>query len=77
MSNPRRVTFCLSSQHGCGFACRFCATGRMGAPKPFGGRDRGAGARLRRGAEGQRDSNVVMMGMGEPLENYDAGHGRA
>jgi len=30
MSTPKRVTFCLSSQHGCGFACRFCATGRMG-----------------------------------------------
>src|SRR5262245_27967748 len=30
MSTPKRFTFCLSSQHGCGFACRFCATGRMG-----------------------------------------------
>ena len=74
MSTPRRVTFCLSSQHGCGFACRFCATGRMGR-----GRNLSAGEiveqaiRLRRELpQGERDFNVVMMGMGEPLENYDA-----
>ena len=74
MSTPRRVTFCLSSQHGCGFACRFCATGRMGR-----GRNLSAGEiveqalRLRRELpEGEPDFNVVMMGMGEPLENYEA-----
>jgi 23S rRNA (adenine2503-C2)-methyltransferase len=74
MSTPRRFTFCLSSQHGCGFACRFCATGRMGR-----GRNLSAGEiveqviRLRRELpEGIQDFNVVMMGMGEPLENYDA-----
>ena len=74
MSTPRRVTFCLSSQHGCGFACRFCATGRMGR-----GRNLSAGEiveqalRLRRELPaGQRDFNVVMMGLGEPLDNYDA-----
>ena len=74
MSTPRRVTFCLSSQHGCGFACRFCATGRMGR-----GRNLSAGEileqaiRLRRELpDGERDFNVVMMGMGEPLENYEA-----
>jgi 23S rRNA (adenine2503-C2)-methyltransferase len=74
MSTPRRFTFCLSSQHGCGFACRFCATGRMGR-----GRNLTAGeiveqaVRLRSELpEGVTDYNVVMMGMGEPLENYDA-----
>jgi len=73
MSTPRRFTFCLSSQHGCGFACRFCATGRMGR-----GRNLTAGEiveqtlRLRRELPaGATDFNVVMMGMGEPLENYD------
>jgi 23S rRNA (adenine2503-C2)-methyltransferase len=74
MSTPTRFTFCLSSQYGCGFACRFCATGRMGR-----GRNLTSGEiveqafRLR--AElppGVQDYNVVMMGMGEPLENYDA-----
>ncbi|HET9251934.1 MAG TPA: 23S rRNA (adenine(2503)-C(2))-methyltransferase RlmN [Candidatus Eisenbacteria bacterium] len=74
MSTPRRYTFCLSSQHGCGFACRFCATGRMGR-----GRNLSAGeiveqaVRLRSELpEGVHDFNVVMMGMGEPLENYEA-----
>jgi len=74
MSTPRRVTFCLSSQFGCGFACRFCATGRMGR-----GRNLEPGeiieqaVRLRRELPAdETDFNVVMMGMGEPLENYDA-----
>jgi 23S rRNA (adenine2503-C2)-methyltransferase len=74
MSTPRRITFCLSSQHGCGFACRFCATGRMGR-----GRNLTAGEILdqvlhlrRELPEGATEYNVVMMGMGEPLENYDA-----
>jgi 23S rRNA (adenine2503-C2)-methyltransferase len=74
METPRRVTFCLSSQHGCGFACRFCATGRMGR-----GRNLTAGEILdqalhlrRELPEDRPDFNVVMMGMGEPLENYDA-----
>jgi len=74
MSTPTRFTFCLSSQHGCGFACRFCATGRMGR-----GRNLNAGEiveqaiRLRRELPAERrEFNVVLMGMGEPLENYDA-----
>ncbi len=74
MATSRRYTFCLSSQHGCGFACRFCATGRMGR-----GRNLSAGEiveqalRLRRELPpGVTEFNVVMMGMGEPLENYDA-----
>src|SRR3989454_2829628 len=74
MSTPSRFTFCLSSQHGCAFACRFCATGRMGR-----GRNLSAGEILEQAFRlrnelppGGRDFNVVMMGMGEPLENYDA-----
>jgi len=74
MSTPSRFTFCLSSQHGCAFGCRFCATGRMGR-----GRNLTAGEILEQAFRlrnelppGRRDFNVVMMGMGEPLENYDA-----
>jgi 23S rRNA (adenine2503-C2)-methyltransferase len=73
MTTPRRITLCLSSQHGCGFACRFCATGRMGR-----GRNLTAGEiveqalRLRRELPpGKADCNIVLMGMGEPLENYE------
>lgn len=74
MSTPTRFTFCISSQHGCGFSCRFCATGRMGR-----GRNLTAGEiaeqalRLRRELPpGASEHNLVLMGMGEPLENYDA-----
>ncbi|MGI9538750.1 MAG: 23S rRNA (adenine(2503)-C(2))-methyltransferase RlmN, partial [Miltoncostaeaceae bacterium] len=70
-----RRTACLSSQAGCALACRFCATGAMGP-----GRDLSADEILdqallaQRGAsEGKaRLTNVVFMGMGEPLQNLDA-----
>jgi 23S rRNA (adenine2503-C2)-methyltransferase len=74
MSTSTRFTFCLSSQHGCAFACRFCATGRMGR-----GRNLTAAEILEQAFRlrnelppGRSEYNVVMMGMGEPLENYDA-----
>src|SRR4051812_26945417 len=78
MSTPSRHTFCLSSQHGCAFACRFCATGRMGRGRHLTASEIVEQAfRLRNelpagsGAAGRAEYNVVMMGMGEPLENYD------
>jgi 23S rRNA (adenine2503-C2)-methyltransferase len=74
MSTPRRFTFCLSSQHGCAFACRFCATGRMGRGRNLTSAEIVEQAfRLRSELPPARpEYNVVMMGMGEPLENYDA-----
>ncbi|HZI89912.1 MAG TPA: 23S rRNA (adenine(2503)-C(2))-methyltransferase RlmN [Candidatus Polarisedimenticolia bacterium] len=79
MSTPRRFTFCLSSQHGCAFGCRFCATGRMGRGRHLAASEIVEQAfRLRNelpagpAAAGRAEYNVVMMGMGEPLENYDA-----
>jgi 23S rRNA (adenine2503-C2)-methyltransferase len=74
MSTPRRFTFCLSSQHGCAFACRFCATGRMGRGRNLSAAEIVEQAfRLRSELPPERrEYNVVMMGMGEPLENYDA-----
>jgi 23S rRNA (adenine2503-C2)-methyltransferase len=78
MSTPRRFTFCLSSQHGCAFGCRFCATGRMGRGRHLTAPEIVEQAfRLRSelpagpAAAGRAEYNVVMMGMGEPLENYD------
>jgi 23S rRNA (adenine2503-C2)-methyltransferase len=72
-----RVTACISSQAGCAMGCVFCATGQMGFTRHLTPgeivaqamhvdrvlRDLGAGERLR---------NIVLMGMGEPLHNYDA-----
>ena len=80
MRYPDRATVCVSSQAGCGMGCPFCATGQGGLTRNLSaaeiveqvvdaartlarGRMRGGPGRL---------SNVVFMGMGEPLANYNA-----
>jgi 23S rRNA (adenine2503-C2)-methyltransferase len=78
MRYPDRVTMCVSSQAGCGMACPFCATGQAGLTRNLSTAEIVAqvvaGARVL--ADGQipggpgRVSNVVFMGMGEPLANY-------
>src|SRR5687767_8693917 len=80
MRYPGRVTMCVSSQAGCGMACPFCATGQGGLQRNMSTAEIVeqvvAGARaLARGevAGGPgRVSNVVFMGMGEPMANYRA-----
>ncbi len=76
-----RGTLCISSQAGCAVGCRFCATGHQGFSRNLGtaeivGQLWFAERRLRDKLalpEGERAiSNVVMMGMGEPLQNYAA-----
>jgi 23S rRNA (adenine2503-C2)-methyltransferase len=78
MRYPDRVTMCVSSQAGCGMACPFCATGQAGLTRNLSTAEIVAqvvaGARLLAagdipGGPG-RVSNVVFMGMGEPLANY-------
>jgi 23S rRNA (adenine2503-C2)-methyltransferase len=77
MRYPDRVTLCVSSQAGCGMACPFCATGQAGLTRNLSTAEIVeqvvAGARaVRPGGPGgpARLSNVVFMGMGEPLANY-------
>lgn len=78
MRYPERTTLCVSSQAGCGMACPFCATGQMGLTRNLSTAEiidqvRQAQAACRDGAlEGgpTRLSNIVFMGMGEPLANY-------
>ena len=70
----RRRTLCLSSQVGCALDCRFCATGRMGFVRNLTAAqivDQLLQVHAAAGEEG-RITNIVMMGMGEPLLNYDA-----
>jgi 23S rRNA (adenine2503-C2)-methyltransferase len=80
MRYPDRSTLCVSSQAGCGLACAFCATGQLGLLRNLSTGEiveqvRRAGRAL---ADGEvpggptRLSNVVFMGMGEPLANYPA-----
>jgi 23S rRNA (adenine2503-C2)-methyltransferase len=74
MRYEKRRTLCISTQAGCAMGCVFCATGQMGFY-----RNLTTGeiilpvmhfARELAG-EGERITNIVMMGMGEPLHNYD------
>jgi len=65
-----RVTVCVSTQAGCAMACSFCATGQAGFQRQLtGGEILEQVIRARRAAAG-RVTNVVFMGMGEPLANY-------
>lgn len=74
MRYPRRNTVCISSQAGCGMACPFCATGQGGLTRNLSTAEIleqvRAGAAALRDDFGDRLSNVVFMGMGEPLANY-------
>ncbi len=85
MRYPGRVTLCVSSQAGCGMNCPFCATGQAGltrnlsaaeivdqvvaANRFIAGGGLG-GTRTDGGHDADRVTNVVFMGMGEPLANY-------
>ena len=78
MRYPDRVTMCVSSQAGCGMACPFCATGQAGLTRNLSAGEivaqvvAGAAAMARGDVPGGpgRVSNIVFMGMGEPLANY-------
>ena len=91
MRYPNRVTMCISSQAGCGMNCPFCATGQAGLTRNLSTAEIVeqvvyAARSLRRGelagggdeeerATPLRVSNVVFMGMGEALANYNAAIG--
>ncbi len=72
-----RVTACVSSQVGCAMGCIFCATGQMGytrhlTPGEIVAQAVHVARALRTARDPQRLRNIVLMGMGEPLHNYDA-----
>ncbi|HVB91888.1 MAG TPA: 23S rRNA (adenine(2503)-C(2))-methyltransferase RlmN [Acidimicrobiales bacterium] len=72
MHYPDRVTVCVSTQAGCAMACQFCATGQAGFQRHLsGGEIVEQVAAAMREARPRRLSNVVFIGMGEPLANYD------
>ena len=74
MPDDGRITLCLSTQVGCGYACAFCLTGTMGLERNLTaaeivGQLMAANALL--ATEGpERVTHIVFMGMGEPLANY-------
>jgi 23S rRNA (adenine2503-C2)-methyltransferase len=68
-----RVTVCVSTQAGCAMACSFCATGQAGFQRHLtAGEIVEQVIRAGRASKSGRVSNVVFMGMGEPLANYSA-----
>ena len=74
-----RGTLCISSQAGCAVGCRFCSTGHQGFSRNLDTAEIIAqlwfaehSLRKRLNTEERVISNVVMMGMGEPLQNYNA-----
>jgi len=84
--NNARATVCVSTQAGCAFGCTFCATGQMGFDRHLSAgeivaqvllfaRELRAAPRTATGLPGSTPidhiTNIVLMGMGEPLHNYD------
>jgi 23S rRNA (adenine2503-C2)-methyltransferase len=67
------MTFCISTQVGCAMACAFCLTGKMGLLRNLMAGEIAGQVRVLAGALDMRDRpfNIVLMGMGEPLHNYD------
>ena len=68
------MTFCVSTQVGCAMQCGFCLTGKMGLLRNLTAGEIAAQVRLMAHALhlADRRFNIVLMGMGEPLHNYDA-----
>jgi len=71
-----RLTACLSSQAGCAFQCAFCATGKMGLHRnltagEITGQVYALEKMIAQRTPEQKITNIVFMGMGEPLMNYD------
>ncbi len=70
-----RNTICISSQAGCAFACAFCSTGQAGFTRQLEATEIFDQARYfarELALKGERITNIVFMGMGEPFHNYDA-----
>ena len=85
-SGGERRTVCVSTQAGCGIGCPFCATGQQGYERNLTPgeiidqvlyfarylKDQSRAGNNTSGKTGERVSNIVFMGMGEPLANYEA-----
>ncbi len=73
LSDKARLTLCLSTQVGCAFGCRFCLTGKLGWKRDLRVSEILNQILAVRGLlpEERNITNIVLMGMGEPLANYD------
>lgn len=71
MKYKHGYTICISTQVGCKMKCQFCATGKSGFSRNLTASEMLAQIQAAQIDNGFRISNVVLMGMGEPLDNYD------
>ncbi len=69
-----RITLCVSSQVGCAFGCRFCASGLLGLKRHLTTGEIVGQILSAESIAGKRVNNLVFMGMGEPLANFDNLH---
>lgn len=67
----KRVTFCISSQVGCPLDCKFCATGKMNFTRNLSSGEIVEQVLLMKERSKAPPTNIVFMGMGEPMLNYD------
>jgi len=67
----KRITACVSTQAGCKFACGFCASGALGFKRNLEAGEIIQQILILREEAGDRINNLVLMGIGEPLDNYD------
>lgn len=65
------MSLCISTQVGCRMGCEFCASTKKGLVRNLTPGEMLSQVALAEEASGERISNVVMMGIGEPLDNYD------
>ncbi len=72
LPDARRVSVCLSTQAGCAMGCTFCATGTQGLTRNLTTGEIVAQFLLLQSLSERRITHIVLMGMGEPLLNYDA-----
>jgi 23S rRNA (adenine2503-C2)-methyltransferase len=67
-----RLTQCVSSQVGCNFHCAFCASGQLGKARNLTAGEIVGEVMAACAGGSERPGNIVVMGMGEPFDNYDA-----
>jgi 23S rRNA (adenine2503-C2)-methyltransferase len=72
LHNIKNSTLCISSQAGCALACAFCATGRLGLQRNLSAGEITESIVRVQQMSGHRIHDIVFMGQGEPLHNYDA-----
>ena len=70
-AHSSRLTLCVSSQGGCAFGCRFCASGLLGFTRNLAAAEILGQILAAEEIAGERVDNLVFMGMGEPLANMD------